>query len=123
MTNKRHFIEERLLNKMALKQDLAKNRLDDMPLKDSQISEWHYVDGYIAALNFVLANQTEFAFHDYTSEILIKDVLASIIPHIESHSDECNCNACVTNDVLQYFMRDKREEEIWPEEEGVVKKW
>ena len=123
MTNKRHFIEERLIKKIEWRQDLEKNRLDELPLKDSQISEWHYLDGYIAALKFVLANQKEFSMHEYTSEILIKDVLASIIPHIASHSDECQCHACITNDVLQYFIRDNREEEKWPKESGVIKKW
>lgn len=122
MTSTKYFIEDQLLKAIENKKNMEMNYLDHMPLEDSQIAEWHYLDGYISALKFVLAGRLNTNFHEYTSEILIKDVLSRIIPHIGSHSDKCSCHACITNDVLQYFIRNDPNEK-WVQDEGVIKKW
>ena len=109
MTYTRAFIENRLIIEMANKENMSKNYLQDLPLKNSQILEWYYLEGFIAALEWMLSyNQGTSGFHEYTSELKIKDVLANIVPHISSHKTGCECHACITNDVLQNFIKNQR---------------
>lgn len=106
MTKTRKFIESRMLVEIENRKNMEENYLQEFPLKGAQISEYYYLNGFIDALNWILVADLGVGLHEYTSEIKIKDVLANLVPHIASHPSECPCHQCITNDVLQYFIRE-----------------
>jgi hypothetical protein len=110
MSKTRRFIEDKLLIEIENRRNMEENYLQEYPLHDAQIAEYHYIKGFIAGLQWILQSDMGVGLQDYTSEIKIKDVLANLIPHIASHKSQCDCHQCITNDVLQYFIRERNKQ-------------
>jgi hypothetical protein len=120
MTKTRNFIESKMLTEIENRKNMEAMHFPGYPIKNSRLMEYYTLVGFINGLEWVLNASIGVGLHENTSEIKIKDVLANIIPHIANHISECECHACITNDVLQYFIRKQyKEEEIrrtWEED-------
>jgi len=113
MTKTRKFIEAKMLIEIENRKNMEVNHFAGFPLKNAQLSEYYTQVGFIQGLNWVLDSDLgTVGIQEHTSEIKIKDVLANIIPHIASHPSRCECHACITNDVLQHFIRKQIEEDL-----------
>jgi hypothetical protein len=112
MNRSRKHIEDKLLEAIENRRQMENSYYMQYPLKNAQIAEYYYQNGYINALKFILAEDFGVGLQESTSEIKIKDVIANIMPYIANHMDKCDCHQCITNDVLQYFIRKEEEEEM-----------
>lgn len=123
MTKTRKFIEAKMLTEIENRKNMQLTHFSGYPLKNAMLAEYYTLVGFINGLTWVLdADLGVAGLHEHTSEIKIKDVLANLTPHIASHHSQCECHQCITNDVLQYFIRRQREEdairETWDENNG-----
>lgn len=124
MTKTRKFIESKMLTEIENRKQMEATHFAGYPLKNAQLAEYYSLVGFINGLMWVLeADLGTAGLHEHTSEIKIKDVLANLAPHIATHHSQCECHQCITNDVLQYFIRKQREEDLireqWKEDSDV----
>ena len=109
MTNTKEFIESRLLVEIANRKNMEDNFLQDGPLSTSQLKDYYKLQGFVDGLKFVLnANLGQVGFHFYKTGLGIEDVLASLMPVIAGHPSQCACHECITNDVLQDYIKHER---------------
>lgn len=109
MTNTKEFIESKMLVMIENRKNMEDNYLQDGPISTSQLKDYYLLQGFIDGLKYVLsADLGQVGFHFYRSGIGIEDVIASILPVISGHSGECVCHECITNDVLQDYMKNER---------------
>lgn len=109
MTNTKEFIESRLIVEIENRKNMEDNYLQDGPISTSQLKDYYHLQGFIDALKFVLiADLGKVGFHYHRTGLGIEDVLASIEPRISGHKSECTCHECITNDVLQDYIKHER---------------
>jgi hypothetical protein len=109
MTNTREFIESRLLVEISNRKNMEDNYLQDGPISTSQLKDYYKLQGFIDALKFILnADLGKVGFHYHMTGLGIEDVLASLEPGISGHKSGCTCHECITNDVLQDYIKNER---------------
>ena len=109
MTNTKEFIEDKLLSEIKNRKNMEDNFLQNPPLTTSQLKDYYLLQGFIDALKWVLlANLGQVGFHYYKTGLGIEDVFAVILPQISGHDSGCICHPCITNDVLQDFIKHER---------------
>jgi len=109
MTNTKEFIETRMLMEIANRKNMEDNYLQSGPISTRQLKEYYHLQGFIDALKWVLiADLGKVGFHYHTSGLGLEDILASLEPSISGHRSGCECHPCITNDVLQDFIKNER---------------
>jgi hypothetical protein len=109
MTNTRQFLEDELLLSIQNRKNMAEGYLQGRVSTTSELKDYWYLQGSIDCLKRILAKDLgQAGFHYYRTGLTIEDVFAVILPRISSHNSDCICHECITNDVLQDFIKHER---------------
>jgi uncharacterized protein YbcC (UPF0753/DUF2309 family) len=109
MTNTRQFLEDKLILSIENRKKMEEKSLQNEITTTAQLKDYYLLQGGIDMLNWALSiNLGQVGFHYYRSGLSIEDVLAAILPRISNHDTNCECHECITNDVLQDFIKHGR---------------
>ena len=109
MTNTKKFLEDKLILSIENRKRLEEQSLSNKITTTQQLKDFYLLQGGIDMLHWVLSiNLGQVGFHYYRSGLSVEDVLAHILPRTSSHDTHCECHECITNDVLQDFIKHGR---------------
>lgn len=109
MTNTRQFLEDKLILSIENRKKMEEQTMQNKITTTQQLKDYYLLQGGIDVLNWALSiNLGQVGFHYYRSGVSIEDVLAVILPRISNHDTSCECHECITNDVLQDFIKHGR---------------
>lgn len=95
----RDMLSEKIKHRETIENALKNDK--HLPLR---LYNLNYVNGWIDCLNWSLSNK-DWSSHSYSSDMTATDILNHIIPLIKNHESGCSCHPCVTNDVLQNYIK------------------
>jgi hypothetical protein len=106
MTNTKKFLEDRLILSIENRKKMEEEAVRRKGTTTSFLKDYYVLQGSIETLHWALSTHLgQVGFHYYRTGLGIEDVLAVILPNISNHDSACECHECITNDVLQDFIK------------------